>query len=52
MSGYPYEMQLLGRMVLALVCGSVLGYERERHGISAGLMIPLARSQKNMHVFL
>lgn len=37
MNEYPYETQLLLRMVLALVCGSVLGYERERHGISAGL---------------
>jgi putative Mg2+ transporter-C (MgtC) family protein len=37
MNGYPYEAQLLLRLVLAVVCGSVLGYERERHGISAGL---------------
>lgn len=37
MSEYPYETHLLLRMVLALLCGSVLGYERERHGISAGL---------------
>jgi putative Mg2+ transporter-C (MgtC) family protein len=37
MSEYPYEAQLLLRMVLAVLCGSILGYERERHGISAGL---------------
>ncbi len=37
MDGYPYEVELLFRMVLALLCGSILGYERERHGISAGL---------------
>lgn len=37
MSTYPYEIHLLFRLVLALFCGSVLGYERERHGISAGL---------------
>ncbi|WP_428560633.1 MAG: MgtC/SapB family protein [Solidesulfovibrio sp. DCME] len=37
MNEYPYEAQLLLRLVLAVLCGSVLGYERERHGISAGL---------------
>ncbi|MEL7641897.1 MAG: MgtC/SapB family protein [Solidesulfovibrio sp.] len=37
MNGYPHEAQLLLRLVLAVVCGSILGYERERHGISAGL---------------
>ncbi|WP_300158756.1 MgtC/SapB family protein [Solidesulfovibrio sp.] len=37
MNEYPYETQLLLRLVLAVVCGSILGYERERHGISAGL---------------
>jgi len=37
MNEYPYEWQLLLRMVLAVLCGSVLGLERERHGISAGL---------------
>lgn len=37
MSEYPYEFELLIRIFLAVVCGSVLGYERERHGISAGL---------------
>lgn len=34
---YPYEIQLLGRLLLALLCGAMVGYERERHGISAGL---------------
>ncbi|HTU00368.1 MAG TPA: MgtC/SapB family protein [Candidatus Sulfotelmatobacter sp.] len=37
MSGYPYEMHLLVRLVLAALCGAALGYERERHGRSAGL---------------
>ncbi|HCR13745.1 MgtC/SapB family protein [Solidesulfovibrio sp.] len=37
MDAYPYEAQLLLRLVLAVCCGAVLGYERERHGISAGL---------------
>lgn len=37
MSAYPYETQLLWRLALAVLCGAVLGYERERHGISAGL---------------
>jgi putative Mg2+ transporter-C (MgtC) family protein len=37
MNEYPYEAQLLLRLVLAVICGSILGYERERHGISAGL---------------
>lgn len=37
MSEYPYEVHLLVRLVLALGCGFVLGCERERHGISAGL---------------
>ena len=37
MDGYPYETQMLLRLLLALGCGFVLGYERERHGISAGL---------------
>jgi len=34
---YPYEFHLLLRIVLAILCGSLIGYERERHGISAGL---------------
>lgn len=37
MAGYPYEFHLLFRIVLAILCGSLIGYERERHGISAGL---------------
>jgi len=37
MSEYPYEAQLMLRLVIAVCCGSILGYERERHGISAGL---------------
>jgi len=37
MSGFPYEAALLLRLVMALGCGFLLGYERERHGISAGL---------------
>lgn len=37
MDGYLHELHLLLRLVLALLCGAVLGYERERHGISAGL---------------
>jgi putative Mg2+ transporter-C (MgtC) family protein len=37
MSDYPYETQLLLRLLLAVICGGVLGYERERHGRSAGL---------------
>ena len=37
MSGYPYEMHLLLRLLLAGLCGAFLGYERERHGRSAGL---------------
>jgi len=37
MEAYPFEAQLLLRMILALLCGAALGYERERHGISAGL---------------
>lgn len=37
MSGYPYELYLLPRLLLAMLCGAVLGYERERHGRSAGL---------------
>ncbi|HYA86890.1 MAG TPA: MgtC/SapB family protein [Nitrospirota bacterium] len=36
MSDYPYETQLLLRLILAVICGGVLGYERERHGRSAG----------------
>ncbi len=36
-SSYPYELQLLFRLILAMGCGAVLGYERERHGRSAGL---------------
>jgi putative Mg2+ transporter-C (MgtC) family protein len=36
-SAYPYEMQLLLRLILAVFCGAFLGYERERHGRSAGL---------------
>jgi len=37
MSEYPYEIHLLLRLILAMICGAVLGYERERHGRSAGL---------------
>lgn len=37
MSGHAYELHLLLRLAYALVCGAILGYERERHGISAGL---------------
>ncbi len=37
MDNYLYELQLIARLLLALACGSLLGYERERHGISAGL---------------
>lgn len=37
MFNYPYEMHLLLRLVLAVLCGATLGYERERHGRSAGL---------------
>lgn len=37
MSGFAYEPELLLRLVVALGCGFCLGYERERHGISAGL---------------
>lgn len=37
MSAYPYEIHLVARLVLAVFCGAVLGYERERHGRSAGL---------------
>lgn len=37
MDNYLYELQLIARLLLALVCGALLGYERERHGISAGL---------------
>jgi putative Mg2+ transporter-C (MgtC) family protein len=37
MTHYPYEFELLLRICLAVICGSLLGYERERHGISAGL---------------
>jgi putative Mg2+ transporter-C (MgtC) family protein len=33
----PHEMQSLTRLVLAALFGAVLGYERERHGRSAGL---------------
>lgn len=36
-SAYPYEMHLLLRLLLAVFCGAILGYERERHGRSAGL---------------
>lgn len=36
-SAYPYEMHLLLRLLLAVFCGAFLGYERERHGRSAGL---------------
>jgi putative Mg2+ transporter-C (MgtC) family protein len=39
MSDYPYEIHLLLRLLLAVLCGSVLGYERERHGRSAGLLV-------------
>lgn len=34
---YPHEFDLLFRIFLAILCGALLGYERERHGISAGL---------------
>lgn len=37
MSDYPYEIHLVMRLLLAMFCGAVVGYERERHGISAGL---------------
>ena len=37
MFDYPYEVHLLLRLVLAILCGATLGYERERHGRSAGL---------------
>ncbi len=37
MNAYPYEFHLLLRLLLALLCGAALGYERERHGRSAGL---------------
>lgn len=37
MSDYPYETHLLLRLLLAGLCGALLGYERERHGRSAGL---------------
>jgi putative Mg2+ transporter-C (MgtC) family protein len=37
MSSYPYEVHLLLRLLLAVACGAVLGYERERAGRSAGL---------------
>jgi len=37
MSEYPYEFEMLFRIFLASICGSLIGYERERHGISAGL---------------
>lgn len=37
MSQYPHEFNLILRILLAILCGSLLGYERERHGISAGL---------------
>ena len=37
MNGFPYETQMMIRLLLALICGFSLGYERERHGVSAGL---------------
>jgi len=37
MNPYPYELHLLLRLLLAVLCGAALGYERERHGRSAGL---------------
>ena len=37
LSDYPFEMHLLLRLLLAMLCGAFLGYERERHGRSAGL---------------
>lgn len=37
MNDYPYEIHLVLRLLLAIFCGAVLGYERERHGRSAGL---------------
>ena len=37
MNAYPYELHLLLRLLLAVLCGAALGYERERHGRSAGL---------------
>lgn len=36
-SDYPYEIHLLARFMLAVLCGALIGYERERHGVSAGL---------------
>ncbi len=37
MNTYAYEVHLLLRLLLAVACGAALGYERERHGRSAGL---------------
>lgn len=37
MSDYPYEIHLLLRLLLAGLCGALLGFERERHGRNAGL---------------
>lgn len=37
MNPYPFEANLVIRLLLAAVCGALLGYERERHGRSAGL---------------
>jgi putative Mg2+ transporter-C (MgtC) family protein len=37
MNIYPFETGLIARLLLAAACGALLGYERERHGRSAGL---------------
>ncbi|HLO24644.1 MAG TPA: MgtC/SapB family protein [Geobacteraceae bacterium] len=37
MADFSYAPELLLRLGLAVVCGMTLGYERERHGRSAGL---------------
>ncbi len=37
MFSYPFEIDMVGRLLLAALCGALLGYERERHGRSAGL---------------
>lgn len=37
MSGYPYEFHFLPRVLLAVILGAMLGYEREHAGRSAGL---------------
>lgn len=37
MTDFEHELQILLRLGLAALCGSILGFERERHGRSAGL---------------